>query len=468
MMKKNSLSVQIWKYLMLFSVLILVFLWTFQVLFLNKYYEWEKTKDIKEVASTLSKNTNEQDILQTINKSAYDKNICVEITNTNETIYSSKYLSHGCLMGNENNINYKDDFISSKEKSMTYNIINPRFKNKTIVYAVKLDKNLYAFVNTSLQPIDSTVTILKNQLIYVTFLVLFLSFLVAYFISKHISKPIVKINNSAKKLSKGEFNVVFDSCNDIAEINELADTLNYTRDELQKTEELRRDLMANVSHDLKTPLTMIKAYAEMARDLNADNKKKRTDNMNVIIEEVDRLTILVNDILTLSSMESVIEELNYSTFDLNKLISDILKRYEIFKETEDYKFIYKNRKQIMIKADKKKIEQVIYNLINNAINYTGDDKSVTINIINKNNIIRVEIKDTGKGIKEEELKYIWDKYYHSQKKHKRNAYGTGLGLSIVKTILDSHNYKYGVDSKINKGTTFYFEINKTNKSKSVL
>lgn len=462
MMKKNNLNFIIWKYLILFSIFILAFLWMFQVLFLNKYYRWEKKKDIKEVANKIAKSKTITRLKYVINNAAYNKNICVEITDDKTTLYSSKYISSGCLTGDEQ-ISYKTDFINSNNKATTYEIINPNYKNKTLIYALKLynsNDNLYAFVNTSIDPIDSTAMILKNQLIYVSLLVLILSFVVAYFISKYISNPIVKINKAAKQLAKKEYNISFNAENNIAEINELATTLNYAKDELQKTDELRRDLMANVSHDLKTPLTMIRAYAEMSRDLNGHNKQSRQKNMNVIIEEVDRLTILVNDILTLSKVQSNIKDLNYTEFDLTKLINNIIGRYDILKEKEDYKFIFKYKSPIIIKADKTKIEQVIYNLINNAINYTGNDKKVTIKIINNKDIVRVEIIDTGKGIDDKDILYIWDKYYKSSKKHKRNLIGTGLGLSIVKHILELHNYNYGVNSIKNKGTTFYFEIKK--------
>ena len=142
---------------------------------------------------------------------------------------------------------------------------------------------------------------------------------------------------------------------------------------------------------------------------------------------------------------------------LQELINNIIKRYSIYKDTEGYMFEVNTPDKVIVNADKKKIEQVIYNLINNAINYTGDDNKVIVNVLVDKNI-RVEIKDTGKGIKKEDLPHIWDKYYHSKKEHKRNVIGTGIGLSIVKTILESHNFKYGVESKRNKGTTFYFEI----------
>ena len=452
---------------MLFSILILIFLWLFQVIFLNTYYKHVKTNDIKQVANTILSNKNNSNLELVVDNLAFDKSVCVEIVNKkNQLIYSSDIMNRGCMTGKDNS-DYKYSFITNNLNNTTFELINPRFNNKTLIYAVKLSDDLYTFVNTSLEPIDSTVTILKNQLIYVTFLVLILAFAVAYFISRHISKPIIKINNAAKKLSTGEFNVVFEPGEDIEEINELAETLNYTRDELQKTEEYRRDLMANVSHDLKTPLTMIKAYAEMASDLNINDKDKIKANMNVIGDEVDRLTLLVNDILELSKMQSEISELNIEEFDLIKLINNILKKYEIFVDKEHYifNFIHKEN-NVIINADKKKMEQVIYNLVNNAINYAGNDNTVIIKVYNVNKVIHVEIIDNGKGINNDDIPYIWDKYYKNKKKHKRNFIGTGLGLSIVKNILELHKYEYGVKSIKSKGTTFYFNIN-DNKNKSI-
>ena len=460
-MKKNSLNREIWIYFLIFSVLILGFLWTFQVLFLNKYYKQVKIQDIKKVARTIKKNQSSNNFIEIVNNESFDRSVCVEIVDQQfNSLYSSSFIGKGCFTGKESQTNYKYKFINSGLNSTTFELINPKFNNETLVYALKLNNNQYAFINTSLEPLDSTVGILARQLVVVTIIVLILSFVIAYFISNYISKPILKINRSAKKLAEGEFNVNFDSDTKILELNELAQTLNYTRDELSKTEDLRRDLMANVSHDLKTPLTMIKAYAEMSRDLHSKNAKKRTEDMNTIIDEVDRLTILVNDILSLSKMQSDIEELKYEEFDLVKLIKDVLKQYNVLKELEHYnfKFTY-NKSKIIVFADKEKIRQVIYNLVNNAINYTGSDNTVSIKV-NDNDDIMVEIIDTGKGINEEDLPYIWDKYYKNKKKHKRNLVGTGLGLSIVKNILVKHNYKYGVKSKKDEGSNFYFIIPK--------
>lgn len=458
--KKNSLHLKIWEYFLLFSIFILGFLWIFQVLFLKQFYKLSKTKDIETVAKTIEKNKMSEDLASIIDQISFDRSVCVEVVNENaNTLYSSIFFGKGCITNKKDSLKYKRDFIQSSEDSSTYDLINPMFDNHTLVKAIKLDSETYAFINTSVDPIDGTVSILQTQLIIVTMVILILSFVISYFISHHISLPIVRINKSAKRLADGQFNTVFDAGEDILELRELADTLNYTRDELAKTDELRQDLMANVSHDLKTPLTMIKAYAEMSRDLHSDNKEKREEDMNIIMDEVDRLTILVNDILELSSMQSEINQLETESFDLVVLIEQILHRYQFLQELENYQFIFKHKdKMIMVTADKKKIAQVIYNLINNAINYTGNDNKIIISIVSEDDGILVSIKDTGKGIKEEDLPYIWDRYYKNAKKHKRNLVGTGLGLAIVKNVLELHQYSYGVTSKKNKGSTFYFKI----------
>ena len=216
--------------------------------------------------------------------------------------------------------------------------------------------------------------------------------------------------------------------------------------------------MANVSHDLKTPLTMIKAYAEMVRDITYQDDEKRINNCNVIMNETDRLNLLVNDILDLSKLEADVKELDITNYDLVKEIKEIIKRYEIIKETENYNFILTLPKTALVNADKNKLNQVIYNLINNAINHTGKDKTVKINLVKKDKKYLLEVIDTGSGITKEELPLIWNKYYKSDKKHQRNVVGTGIGLSIVKSILEKHHFLYGVKSTINKGSNFYFYI----------
>ena len=456
--KKNSLATNIWFFLIIFSILILAFLWFFQIVFLGTYYKSYKTKELNTAADELRIDYQDND-LNSLTDIAIKNGVCIEIYGESPDSYTAKYFNQGCMEFGNTNFKVKKDFINSNLEQQKYNLINSKFENNTLIYALKLDSSTYAFINASMEPIDGTVTILQSQLLYVTLVVLILSFIIGYFISKKLSKPITQISNDAKLMAEGNYNIKFKTEEDIYEINELVDTLNYTKSELAKMDELKRDLMANVSHDLKTPLTMIKAYAEMVRDLTYKNKKKREENLNTIINETDRLNLLVNDILDLSSLQARGTNLHLEEFDLVKMANEIINKFSILTEKEDYKFKFIHPSRALVKADKKRIYQVIYNLINNAINYTGQDKTVTIIIKALNDTYLVEIKDSGKGIAPNEIKFIWDKYYHSDKKHKRNEYGTGLGLSIVKNILMTHKCKYGVNSS-KKGTTFYFEIKK--------
>lgn len=462
MKKKSNLRTKIWMYLIIFSASILLFLWLFQIIFLKTYYrEFRLNKlenSVKKVLNSFH-DSNYEDLLDDI---SLEDEICIEVVNNNMTKYLSVIYNKGC-MGAETSIEnsyYKKDFINSNLSKKVYTLINPRFKNKTIIYGIKLDDSNYAFVSASLEPIDTTITVLKNQFIYVTILVIILSLIVSYFVSRKISSGVIKINREAKKLSKGNFDVKFDTDQPILELSELAETLEYTKDELSKTENLRRELLANVSHDLKTPLTMIKAYAEMVRDVTYKDDTKRTKDLNIIIEETDRLNVLVNDILELSKIQSGTQKLTIEQFDLEKFVKNIIKRYDIMSENKKYKFKVSINKNIIVSADRKRIEQVMYNLINNAINYTGDDKKIIISALELENTVRIEVKDTGKGIDKEELENIWDKYYKIDKTHSREQVGSGVGLSIVKNILINHNCNYGVESIKGNGTTFYFELPK--------
>ena len=459
-MKKNSLKNKVWHYMLIFTFLILGGLWFLQVLSLNTYYEWSKYNEIRRIATKIKYIYNTSDYKDELDNLSFKSDVCIEILDNKSISYSTDSLSRGCLIGNTQAINnYKLEFMKSNNSNITYKIINPKFKNKILIYGFKLSDDSYAFINSSLEPISSTASVLKKQLIIITIIVLIIAFIIGYIISKKISKPIEKITDLSKEVAKGNYNIKFNSGTDIKEINDLEDTLTKATTELSKTETLRRELMANVSHDLKTPLTIIKANAEMVKDLTHSNKEKREKNLDTIIDEVDRLNLLVEDILDLSKMQSNSSVLNKEIINLNELIKSIIKKFDILCEKDGYKIDYKGF-DCNIECDKKKIEQAIYNLINNAINYTGEDKKIFVKLKQENELIKVEIKDTGKGIDNEDLKYIWDKYYKVDKKYKRVTHGTGLGLSIVKNIFTLHGYKYGVESKKGKGTTFYFYVKK--------
>ena len=368
-MKLTKLKSQIWIYLTIFALLILLFLWFFQILFLNKFYELTKRQTIENVSKEAKSHYNDDDFL---NKLAFDHSLCIQIVTSRGMIYSSTNYSKGCYLDEESASEYRELFINSSLTSKSYDVINPKFRNKTLIKALKVNSESYVFVSASLFPLDSSIKILKQEFIFVAFIVLFLAFAVGYFISRKLSDPLVKINKAAKKFAKGNYDVTFETNTNIEEINELSNTLTYTKNELSKLEELRRDLLANVGHDLKTPLTMIKAYAEMVRDITYKDNQKREDNLNIIIDETDRLTLLIEDIIELSKMQSAETEISMEKINFHQMILDILKRYQILKETEDYHFIYENKKEYIVSGNRKRIEQVLFNLMNNAINYTGE------------------------------------------------------------------------------------------------
>ena len=457
-MMKNKLSTKIFMYLAIFSLFILVFLFFFQVIFIDTFYEWTKTRTIKNLSKDILVTERDTSLYDKLDRVSYKENVCIELTNSNgENLYSSN--GNNCRLRSKT---IKRNFINSNKESKTYNLVNNFTREKSIMSATKLSNNLYIFISTSLIPLDSTINIIEQQLIVVSIVVLLLSIVIAYFISKRLSLPITKISKAAKLISKGKLKTKFETTSDIKELVDLTNALNDMKDELSKTEELQKDLMANVSHDLKTPLTMIKAYAELILDININDKEKCKNNLNIIIEEVNRLNTLVNDILNLTKVESNLEKLEKSEFDLIKLIKRIAKQHNIYviKDGYNIEFIHGNIKELVIEADKKKIEQVIYNLLNNALNYTGEDKKVIIKVEEDDKDYTIMVIDSGKGIDKKEIDHIFDRYYRSKKNHKRYVYGTGLGLSIGKNILLLHNYPYGVTSKKNKGTTFYFKIKK--------
>lgn len=461
----NSISVKTLFYLIMFSVFILLVLWGTQLLLSNFLYEKYQISDIEKIADVIS-DTDDEDLHDYLSEVVYNNAVCIEYIDQfgRTTLYNDA--STGCLLGKDNKAlsNYKKELKNSGDEIKAIKLVNPDYDSSALLYGVEVDNNGYVFLYTMLSNVNKNYNLVKSQLIYITIVVILLAVVISLYLAKLFSEPIVKITEKSKELARGNFNVEFET-NDIKEINELSESLNYMKNEISKTDQYRRDLMANVSHDLKTPLTMIKAYAEMVRDITYKDKKKREENLNVIIEETDRLNMLVGDILALSKLQANSDVLDIEVFDLKREIDSILRRYDYLKETEGYIIDFEAPEEVNIEADKNKLNQVIYNLVNNALNYTGKDKKVTIRITEDKKEYLVEIIDTGKGIDKKDIDYIWDKYYKNEKNHKRNVVGTGLGLSIVKEILVKHNFNYGVKSEKNKGTTFYFKVHKFNNIK---
>lgn len=465
---KRSLRSYVWMYFIFFTVFILILIWLFQYVFLESYYQSAKVRDITNAANQIIQayGTDEQD---SVNRSlAFDNGLCIVITDEmgNPEVIENNMgaFSH---LNREMNKGYGifffqmiSDLTQSDKSYITKIVQSENFKSKEIFYCTSIytedsDTQAYLFIESSVEPIDSTVSIIREQLIYITIILFELAFIVTMFISKRLSRPIVDITETAKKFGEGDYSVDFNG-HGYREIEELSTVLNNAKDEIQKVSELRKDLIANISHDLRTPLTMVKAYAEMIRDLSGDNPVKRQEHIQVIIDEADRLSNLVNNLLELSKLESGNAELKLTNFSIVDKLNDCMTRYQLLIEQNGYDIKYIPDEDRVITADIEKLDQVIYNFINNAINYTGDEKVIRIKQINKADVVRIEVTDNGKGISKELLPKIFDRYYRDAK-YKRDVVGTGLGLSICQEILKTHGFAYGVQSEEGKGSTFWFE-----------
>ncbi len=357
---------------------------------------------------------------------------------------------------------------SKSSGAVSFKISSGVDKYSTLAYARYLrkaeDNEVYLYIFSPLYPVSSTVDILKDQLFYVTLITLIGAFSLAIYFANRISKPIKDITTTAKDMGRGNYNVKFVG-NSYSEINNLAAALNTATYELGNADARQKDLIANVSHDLKTPLTMIRSYAEMIRDLSGDNPKKRNTHLQVIIDESERMSHLVSDMATISAMQTKKIVLEKASFDLSAVSASILASYDIYQEQDGYDFVFNAPKDCIVFADKDRITQVISNLTNNAVKYCGEDKYIALTIRKIGRKYRLEVSDHGPGIKPEELPHVWERYYKTSTNYVRETSGTGLGLSIVKEILMLHNANYGVESKVGKGSTFWFELDMVKKER---
>lgn len=495
--KTYGLHIRMWAYFFVMATAIMVMIWCMQIFLLRTFYSRMKSSQITSYGNEIwsaynSENGIDDEFRDTIYNICHQNGISARIfTEEGTLIYSPEmYMFDKAkvetapipaeavqMQGEPHGVRIskrpQDGFLlkyfeittelKNGEEYVLKRYRDPYSHEEQILYARELPglngEKYYLTINSMLAPIDVTSQVLQTQLVVITITALLIAFLLSYFFAKKLAKPIVNITNSAKRLAKGDFSVKFESSN-YTEINDLSTVLNNTTAELAKTDTLRRDLIANVSHDLRTPMTIIKSYAEMIRDLSGNNPEKRAQHTQVIIDEADRLTTLVNDILDLSKLEAGTVKINPEQFDLSKDVNEIVDRFKVFEDTKGFDFQVDVQEDIFVIADEKSLAQVIYNLISNAVNYTGDDKKVIITLKAVGENARFEVRDTGNGIAPEELDIVWQRYYRASESHKRTKIGTGVGLSIVKNILENHDADYGVESTVGEGSTFWFELKK--------
>ncbi len=473
---------------MLFVGVIVLLLWLTQSVFLDKIYKAVKINDIQNSALQITENIDSDDLKSRVGGIAENSDMCVSIVNM-DTYPNTLPLFSPCTFQNcavhnigrqsilklyeaaaANNGSSIQRFMYDYNTQTFIGIEGSLFENdrleeyrgklpESIIYSV-ITKNaeseeFFVILNAEITPVEATVNTLNRILLFLVIGLSVMALALALIISNRVSSPIRKLTKGAVKLADGNYDVEFER-RGYKEISQLADALNYAETELSQTNKLRSELIANISHDLRTPLTMIEGYSEMMRDIPGENN---AENVQVIIDETKRLTSLVNDVLYISKLESGIGEINFSTFNLTQSIKEVLDRFSKLCEKDGYTIEFLCGDDITVNCDQGRLTQVIYNLVGNAMTHTGMDKSVRVRqMITQANTVRIEVSDTGEGIEADKLPLIWDRYYKVDKVHKRSRVGTGLGLSIVKTIMQQLGGAYGVTSTPGAGSTFFIEI----------
>lgn len=476
-----------------FAFMILIIVWIFQVLLLDKFYEFTKYSELRSVLDTIEYSIDGEDVDEICSDLASQYDVCLALyTVTDGEIDEcivDKEVSPTCVIHYADKEVLNNYYIESLE---TGNVYTQRFDLNTeidkgkdelpheelpqyrdnedrkfhedrfseIAVSVKalVDSNgneYAAFINLRFTPVNAIQQTRNMQFGYIAAGVILVAIFFALLFSIRIAKPLERMTLSAEQMANGDYSIEFKGEGN-RETRRLAKTLNYAVNQISKTDNLQRELIANISHDLRTPLTLISGYSEMMRDIPGENTP---ENSQMIIDETKRLTTLVNDMLDYSKYSSGLKNPTLNVFNLTDSVRKTMERYNEFVKMKGYSIDFEYDREVKVSADERMILQVLYNLLNNAINYTGEDKKVSISqTVTPSGNVRISIYDSGDGIPRDKLTDIWDRYYKVDKSHKRALTGSGLGLSIVSKLLQLHAASYGVESAEGKGSCFWFEL----------
>lgn len=479
-----GIRVQVVIYFTAFVIVILGILWVFQIGLLDFFYERTRLSEFDDAAEEIISSINANNLEETCYNAAIRYGVCIRVYRCNDLSATKQIASvevnPTCLIHHitadtidqyyrnavENDGKWikKIELYSSRnpmERKKDVNeierpqVTTPREMAVTVRSYTDAASNDYAiFINAEFTPMNSTVDTLNVQFRWISKIFVLAAALLSYIFSARISEPLVRMNTSAKNLAAGNYNTEFRE-EGYRETRELAETLNYAASEIARSDEVKKELIANISHDLRTPLTMISGYAEIIRDIPCE---RTPENVQIIIDESNRLTALVNDMLDLSKVQAGTADPQYTVFDLTDTIGEVMQRYSALVAHHGYTINFNADRGVKVRADRTMMLQVVYNLINNAVNYAGEDKIVEVTETVLDGKVRVTVMDRGEGIPPEQIKSIWERYYKVDRVHRRARVGTGLGLSIVRNILQLHKASFGVESAVGQGTSFWFEL----------
>lgn len=461
-------------------------LWVFQITYLDQFYERIKTNQIEQTAAVLSDmvGTDDKESLFNLADSlGQQREICIGLYDVSigtftvslKSLYQVDVLGD-CTIHHGTEAQLLDYYEHARanggiyEKRVTRQAFHldlnedyPKWLAPT--YLTLPDSLIYTrlvntkngkymlLLNSSISPVGAVVNTLRIQLVWISGILIIAAALLSTLIANHLSRPITKLTRSARRLAAGDFSGGFEG-GSFQELNDLADTLNYAASQLGKSEKLQRDILANISHDLRTPLTMIGGYAEMMRDFPEED---HSESLDVITGETKRLSNLIKDVMDLSQLNSGVQQLHAKPFDLSESLRDFANNYNHLVSRDGYHIQLELLDEVVVEADEIKILQAVGNMVNNALTHCGADKLIILSQKVENGQVQVAITDHGCGIAPDDLPYIWDRYYHADAPQ-RATKGSGLGLSIVKSIMELHGATYGVESKVGEGSSFWFRL----------
>ena len=423
----------------LFALLLVFVLWCLSNFFISTYFEKARSQEVLPTAEALkTQYRQDRENFETYAvQTAGSNGIYIRIASKNEVLEydgTRSVRDTGMFSSDIDRVLVK--LADSQNESVTETIVEG--SSPRLVYASYISSPTepsIIYIIAPLHPDEVTIRILKDLLIYISIILLALSFLLAYALSGRITDPIEHLTEAATELSQGKYDVTFDG-SQFTETKELARALSKASYEMEKTDFYQKEII----------------------DISGDDKDKRNADLQIIISETERLNRLVSDMLSVSNLQSNNVELHMETFDLTEAARDVYESFRVLQDSEGFEIQFHPCKPTYVVGDRSRLTQVMNNFVSNAVKYSGDNKFVDIRLVKASRKITFHCIDHGMGIPSDEISHVWDKYYRTSANHRRGIEGTGLGLSIVKGILSLHNAKYGVESEEGKGSDFWFEM----------
>lgn len=460
----KSISFKLWGLMLSLVFTALILIWFFQIVFLESFYfNMHEKKLLNEgnyIVSMILENQTENKIMTKIEELLLKYNARIDIyTPAGIVIYSNENAPK--IMETDRTAILIE---LGKGNTVVNNYKDTRFGSNILIIglpAIQNNKLKAALImSVPLASVKETVATLKEQLLIISIILIGLSAILSYWFSRFFTKPILEINKAAKTMAEGNLSIKV-AVNTKDELGMLSSTINHLSSQLQKIEQLRKELIANVSHEFRTPLSLIKGYAETIRDVKGLSAEKKDKQLNIIIEESDKLNSMINDILDLSQIQSNYYMLEMSDFKIGETIEAVETRLQYLIEEKGLYVKANFDPEILIYGDERRIEQVLFNLLNNAINHSKEGDVINLSVVEHDSVAVVEVVDQGDGIASQDISYIWDRFYKVHNGQSNKQKGSGLGLAIVKSILEAHKSNFGVESEIGKGSKFWFEVKKS-------